>query len=72
MNKEKIIKKKVSVSRRQFLKKTVYVTPSIIVLGQLAQPTYVNAKGGYSGPPGQANGKEFAAGQIKKAEKTSF
>lgn len=33
------------VSRRQFLKKTVYAAPSLVVLGHLARPTNARADG---------------------------
>lgn len=32
------VPKETSVSRRQFLKKTAYVTPSLIILGGLSKP----------------------------------
>ncbi|PHS41850.1 MAG: hypothetical protein COB07_02080 [Sulfurovum sp.] len=32
------VSKKTSVSRRQFLKRSAYATPSLIILGSLAKP----------------------------------
>ena len=59
-------------SRRRFLKKSVYATPSIIVLGQLLYPKSVHAAP--SGPPGGSSGlgTALAPGQIKKNNKTSL
>jgi len=41
-------------SRRKFLKKIVYTTPTLTVLGQLAKPGQVRAdpSGDPAGPPG--------------------
>ncbi len=41
-DKEKVCKE-TSISRRQFLKKTAYITPSIIVLGNLPIPVIAGA-----------------------------
>lgn len=40
--------------RRTFLKKTVYIAPVLIVLGQLAKPTNAHADG--SSPDGPPSG----------------
>ena len=37
------ISKKTSVSRRKFLKKTAYATPSLIILGALSKPVTAHA-----------------------------
>ena len=39
--------------RRSFLKKALYMTPSLIVLGQLSKPT--NATAGFDNPPSDPN-----------------
>lgn len=57
-------KDKNMTSRRQFLKKAAYHTPSLLILGQLIEPTTVLAGksgpgggvgGGFSASPAQAN-----------------
>jgi len=48
----KKLKNTVSIeSRRKFLKKTVYATPSLIVLGSLSKPTDLFGDGDTSGIP---------------------
>lgn len=42
---QKEVSKKTSVSRRQFLKKTAYATPSLIILGNLPTPVMANNNG---------------------------
>ena len=37
------VKEKMQKERRSFLKKTLYAAPTLIVLGQLAQPSTANA-----------------------------
>jgi len=49
-----IKKDKNLTSRRQFLKKTVYTAPSLLMLGQLLEPTIALA--GKSGPGGGVGG----------------
>jgi len=49
-----IKKDKNIASRRQFLKKTVYTAPSLLMLGQLIEPTIALA--GKSGPGGGVGG----------------
>jgi len=51
---EKTIDTKEKLSRRKFLKKSVYTTPVLVSLGQLLKPTIAHADstGGPDGPPG--------------------
>ena len=39
-------------NRRRFLKKALYATPTLAVLGTLAKPTQLLADSGIVGPPG--------------------
>ena len=45
---------KISESRRGFLKKTIYKTPALFVLGSMGKGVtlYADASGGPAGPPG--------------------
>lgn len=44
-------------NRRRFLKKALYATPTLVVLGTLAKPTNLEADGStISGPPGGGRG----------------
>jgi hypothetical protein len=37
--------------RREFLKKAVYATPTIVLLGSLIKPTSTKADDGFGAPP---------------------
>jgi hypothetical protein len=53
-----IKKDKNMTSRRQFLKKAAYTAPSLLILGQLIEPTIAMA--GKSGPGGGVGGGPLA------------
>ena len=59
------VSKKIFASRRKFLKKTAYVTPTLIVLGNLPKPVLASGGsgdnrdtnfGGFGGGPGGFGG----------------
>lgn len=48
--------KHTSQNRRKFLKKALYATPTLVVLGTLAKPTNLEAGSTIPGPPGGGRG----------------
>lgn len=52
-------KDKMRKERRSFLKKTAYAAPALIVLGQLARPSAVNAFGPPPSAPSDSGAKPW-------------
>jgi len=67
----KMQNKKKNISRRKFLKKSVYTAPSLLVLGKLLQPDYANAAPP-NGPGSATSGGQNKALVPPQAKNNSF